>query len=63
MKKGVCHVVGAGDFQKELLEKREGDIVIACDGGYGYLASFGISCDICVGDFDSLGYESVDYPS
>ena len=56
MKKGVCHVVGAGDFTAGLLKKKEGDIVIACDGGYGYLKSFGIPCDICVGDFDSLGY-------
>ena len=56
MKKGVCRVVGAGDFTPELLKREEGDIVIACDGGYGYLRSFGIPCDICVGDFDSLGY-------
>ena len=56
MKKGVCHVVGAGDFSAELLKIQTGDIVIACDGGYGYLSDADASIDICVGDFDSLGY-------
>ncbi len=56
MKKGICHVVGAGDFKAELLRVNEGDVVIACDGGYAHLMSSGLKCDYCLGDFDSLGY-------
>ena len=56
MIKGICHVVGAGDFSPELLKLGEGDIVIACDGGYKKLKDAGLPCNICVGDFDSLGY-------
>ena len=56
MEKGICHIVGAGDFSPELVNISSGDIVIACDGGYSALKSHGIRCDICIGDFDSLGY-------
>lgn len=54
----VCSIVGAGDFfgmEKPL----EGDLCIAADGGYSYLTSLGITPDICVGDFDSLGFQPV----
>ena len=50
-----CHVIGAGDFSPRLLKIEDGDIVIACDGGYGYLKEHNIACDFCIGDFDSLG--------
>ena len=56
MIKGICHVVGAGDFSPELLDLKEGDLVIACDGGYKKLINAGLPCHICIGDFDSLGY-------
>lgn len=56
MEKGICHVVGAGDFKAELLKVGDNDIVIACDGGYAHLMSGGLRCDYCLGDFDSLGY-------
>lgn len=32
------------------------DYIVACDGGYNYLRSFGIEPDFVLGDFDSLGY-------
>ncbi len=49
---GVCHIVAAGDVTV-LPEKREGDLVIACDAGYGKLP---FAPDVFVGDGDSLGY-------
>ncbi len=57
MKKGICHVVGAGDFTGEDMEViNKGDTVIACDGGFAALQKYGIPCNVCIGDFDSLGY-------
>lgn len=56
MKKSCCHIIGAGDFSPELLKPEENDLVIACDGGYKALLKAGIECQICIGDFDSLGH-------
>ena len=50
-----CHIVGAGDFSPHILKINEGDVVIACDGGYRRLKEAGIGCHYCIGDFDSLG--------
>ncbi len=53
-----CIIVGGGDFEPSLLpEREEGDLLIAADSGYAALEKMGISPDICIGDFDSLGYE------
>lgn len=55
--KGKCLIVGAGDFDPALLpEKKPGDLLIAADGGYAALKSAGFPPDVCIGDFDSLGY-------
>lgn len=51
---GVCHIVGAGDFFGMDMPK-EDDFVIAADGGLKHLENLGITPDIIVGDFDSLG--------
>lgn len=51
---GVCHIVGAGDFFG-MDEPKNGDLIIAADGGLKYLEELGIAPDIIVGDFDSLG--------
>ncbi|MBQ3006721.1 MAG: thiamine diphosphokinase [Clostridia bacterium] len=51
----VCYVVGAGDCTSLDFERKSGDLIIAADGGYKYLASAGIKPDILIGDFDSLG--------
>ena len=51
----VCHIVGAGDFTAVPV-KNEGDIIVAADGGYEHLKNAGITPDVCIGDFDSLGY-------
>lgn len=49
-------IVGAGEFAADLLEIRDGDFVIAADGGYEYLKKLGRGADLVLGDFDSLGY-------
>ena len=49
-----CYIAGAGEFNGSVLP-RSGDYVIAADGGYLELMSRGITPDLVVGDFDSLG--------
>ncbi len=53
MKSEVCHVVGAGDFEKKYLKKMPGDLLIAADGGYEFLNEAGVKADWIMGDFDS----------
>ena len=55
MELGVCYVVGAGEFCPRGLTPGPGDLVIAADGGFAALEGLGISPDLVVGDFDSLG--------
>ncbi len=49
---GACYLVGAGDFC-EKIERREGDFLIAADGGYAALEHTGAVPDLILGDFDS----------
>ena len=51
----ICYIVGAGECKKLDFTKKDGDIVIAADGGYKYLQRAGIKPDIVIGDLDSLG--------
>jgi len=56
-----CYIAGAGEFcDRELPEP--GDYVIAADAGYSALISRGITPDLVVGDFDSLG-SAPDHPN
>ena len=55
MNKPVCHIVGAGDFYGLDLAPRSDDYVIAADGGLRYLEDAGITADLVIGDFDTLG--------
>lgn len=54
MKKGICYIIGAGDWYGYPLEIEEQDYVIAVDGGYNTLQRLGIKPDIIIGDFDSM---------
>jgi len=51
-----CFVVGGGDFCKDIFCHDENALTIAADAGYKVLTEIGITPDIVVGDFDSLGY-------
>lgn len=49
-------VVAGGDFSPELLPPRGADdLLIAADSGLGHLRALGLTPDLCVGDWDSLG--------
>ena len=50
---GICYIVGAGDCRESFLPK-EGDLVIAADGGALHLSRMGVRPDLFVGDFDSI---------
>lgn len=49
----VCYVVGAGDCNSLPINKADGDMIIAADGGLRHLERFGLAADIIIGDFDS----------
>jgi len=53
----ACFIVGAApDSGPIRFTPEPGDLVIAADGGYARLKALGISPDIAIGDFDSLGF-------
>lgn len=52
----VCFIVGAGSIDPALrLSPRPGDLIIAADAGWLALERMGLTPDLVVGDFDSLG--------
>ena len=55
----ACIIVGAGELGDYVIAPREGDLVIAADGGYRYLQAAGVRCDLLMGDLDSLPADTV----
>ena len=53
---GCCVIFCAGGFSGLARPLKPGDLVIAADGGAAHAAALGITPDIVLGDFDSLGY-------
>lgn len=53
---GICYIIGAGEMSEQLPVVKEGDFVIACDGGFRYCQEAGLKVNMIVGDFDSLGF-------
>ena len=60
--KGICYIVGAGEFAPRGFLPKEGDLVIAADGGYQSLTALGIRPGIVVGDMDSATQSVVGVP-
>lgn len=52
----VCYVIGAYHGEDAVILPVSDDLVIAADGGYAALDALGVTADLVVGDFDSLGY-------
>lgn len=53
---GICYIFGAGQGLPASFNRKNGDLVIAADGGIKSLERLGVKPDIAVGDFDSLGF-------
>ena len=53
---GRCIIFCAADFDRLVLPIGQTDIVIAADGGLTHTQALGITPDVILGDFDSLGY-------
>lgn len=51
-----CMIFCAGGFDRLIEPIQKGDLVIAADGGLSHVQRLGITPDVILGDFDSLGY-------
>lgn len=49
-----CIIIGAGDLTVGAIEVKEGDFVIAVDGGINYCGVLELEPDLILGDFDSV---------
>ena len=54
---GRCILIGSGDLTVSEVTKKDGDFVIALDGGIGYCDFLQLEPDIVIGDFDSVTEE------
>ncbi|MDR2359828.1 MAG: thiamine diphosphokinase [Oscillospiraceae bacterium] len=52
----ACYIFGASPFigAEDVPDAREGDFIIAADGGLSRVRAFGLNPDLICGDFDSL---------
>jgi len=53
--KKICYIIGASVTDGMYIDKRENDLIIAADAGLAALEKIGVTPDLAVGDFDSLG--------
>lgn len=53
---GRCVIFCAGYFDRLAVPIEKSDIVIAADGGVDHVRALGLTPDVILGDFDSLGY-------
>lgn len=51
----LCFIIGAAPFRGFTLPALPSDLVIAADAGFTRLFDLGVTGDLAVGDFDSLG--------
>ena len=51
---GRCIMMCAGEYHPMEIDIRQGDVVVAVDGGLAYLLEADIEPDLLLGDFDSL---------
>ena len=51
-----CIIFCAAEFDTLVQPIAEGDLVIAADGGLAHTQTLGLTPDVVLGDFDSLGY-------
>ena len=62
-----CIIIGAGEFNEKIIEKKSDDLLIVADGGYyNYLKlenNKDLFIDILIGDFDSLDLQKVNIDS
>ena len=49
----ICYLVGAGE-NDYIPKPDDTDLVIAADGGYDFLTSHSVRCDLLIGDLDSI---------
>lgn len=62
--KPICYIVGAGDFSEACfpLNYRDDDLLLAADGGYGWLKKHNLKPDFIIGDLDSIKELPLDTP-
>ncbi len=53
---GCCIIIGAGECAGLLRPVEKSDCLIAADGGLAHVKDLGLTPDVILGDFDSLGY-------
>lgn len=51
----ICYIVGAAPLDGRLPQPKPGDVLIAADAGYTTLTEAGLTPDLVIGDFDTLG--------